>query len=93
MLHTVEEQTMSTSMQQPIYQLTKAERIASLKAELSSLKTVDISTVWTQAQKNREPTQEREATPPFTPGPKPATVILEINQPIVNQPVSPEHPF
>ena len=50
MLHTVEERMPSAAVRQPVYQLTKTERITSLEAKLSSLQAEDVSTVRTRAQ-------------------------------------------
>jgi hypothetical protein len=93
MLHTVEERATSSSVRQPIYQLTKAERIASLEAELSNLHAVDVSAIRTRAQKNKEPIPVRNETPSAPVRPQAAARSPEPNPPTDEQPVTPEHPF
>ena len=93
MLHTVEERMSSATVRQPVYQLTKAERIASLEAELSSLQAVDVSTVRTRAQRNKEPATNQDDAPTATTRTIPTPPIPEQNRPIADPPMLPEHPY
>ena len=76
-----------------MYQLTKAERIASLKAELSSLQAVDVSAVRTRAQRNKEPAINQDDAPTAATRTIPTPPILEQNRPITDPPMLPEHPY
>ena len=93
MLHTVEERMPSAVVRQPVYQLTKAKRIASLEAELSSLQAVDVSTVPTRAQRNKEPAINQDDAPTAATRTIPTPPILEQNRPITDPPMLPEHPY